>query len=146
MKIIVEEKASKDEEDTIIIRCDTLDDSIMKLIHQLKSKDELLIGTANEKIARIRPQDVYYFESVDHKVFLYTEKDVYEIKQKLYEIEDTYQGMDYFRVSKSVILNLSKIQHLSPVLGSRLEATLLNGERIMISRQYVAALKVLLGI
>lgn len=83
---------------------------------------------------------------MDHKVFLYTEKDVYEIKQKLYEIEDTYQGMDYFRVSKSVILNLSKIQHLSPVLGSRLEATLLNGERIMISRQYVAALKVLLGI
>ena len=53
MKIIIEEKASKDEEDTIIIRCDTLDDSIMKLIHQLKSKDELLIGTANEKIARI---------------------------------------------------------------------------------------------
>lgn len=146
MKIIIEEKTSKDEEDTIIIRCDTLDDSIMKLINQIKSKDELLIGTAHGKITRIRPQDVYYFESVDHKVFLYTEKDVYEIKQKLYEIEELYQGMDYFRVSKSVILNLSKIKHLSPVLGSRLEATLLNGEHIMISRQYVAALKVLLGI
>lgn len=146
MKIIIEEKTSKDEEDTIIVRCDTIDDSIMKLLHQLKSKDELIIGNENGNIARIRPQDVYYFEAVDHKVFLYTEKKVYEIKQKLYEIEELYQGMDYFRVSKSVILNLSKIQYLSPVLGSRLEATLLNGEHIMISRQYVATLKVLLGI
>lgn len=146
MKIIIEEKTSKDEEDTIIVRCDTIDDSIMKLLHQLKTKDELIIGNENGNIARIQPQDVYYFEAVDHKVFLYTEKNVYEIKQKLYEIEELYQGMDYFRVSKSVILNLSKIQYLSPVLGSRLEATLLNGEHIMISRQYVAALKVLLGI
>ena len=45
-----------------------------------------------------------------------------------------------------LLLNLSKIRFLSPVLGSRLEATLLNDENIMISRQYVAALKVLLNI
>ena len=32
MKIIIEEKTSKDEEDTIIVRCDTIDDSL-SLIH-----------------------------------------------------------------------------------------------------------------
>lgn len=146
MKIIIEEKQSEEEEDTIIVRCSTLNDSVLKLLQQLKAKDDLLIGSKDGMISRIKPQDVYYFEAVDNKVFLYTKQEVYEIKQKLYEIEEHYKGMDYFRVSKSVILNLNKVKHLSPVLGSRLEATLLNDEKIMISRQYVAALKVLLGI
>ena len=139
MKIIIEEKASREDEDTIIVRCASLNESILKLLQQLKAGDELITCTQNGTIARIRPDDVYYFESVDNKTFLYTEKEVYEI-------EDSYAGLDFFRCSKSIIVNLSKIRFLSPVLGSRLEATLLNDENIMISRQYVAALKVLLNI
>lgn len=146
MKIIIEEKLSKDDEDTIIVRCSSLSDPLLKLLQQLKTSDHLFIGTHSGHISRIKPKDVYYFESVDNKVFLYTKDEVYEIRQKLYEIDEEYKSPDFFRVSKSVILNLSKVKHLSPVLGSRLEATLLNEEKIMISRQYVASLKILLGI
>ena len=146
MKIIIEDKVSKEEEDTIIVRCGTLNDSLLKLLRQLKSGDECITCTQNGKIARIRPDDFYYFESVDSKTFLYTETEVFEIRQKLYEIEDHYAGFDFFRSSKSTIINLRKIRYLSPVLGSRLEATLHNDEKIMISRQYVAALKALLSI
>lgn len=146
MKIIIEEKQSKEEEDTIIVRCGSLSDSVWKLLQQIKTSDELFTCIKDGNISRIKPTDVFYFESVDNKTFLYTEHNVYEIKQKLYEIEKAYQGIDYFRVSKSVILNLDKISYLSPVIGSRLEATLQNKEKIMISRQYVSALKVLLGL
>ena len=108
---------------TSIVRCASLSESILKLLQKLKAGDELITCTQNGTIARIRPDDVYYFESVDNKTFLYTEKEVYEIRQKLYEIEDSYAGLDFFRSSKSIIVNLSKIRYLSPVLGSRLEAT-----------------------
>ena len=37
-------------------------------------------------------EDIYYFEAVDNKVFLYLEKEVYETKLKLYELEDIFQG------------------------------------------------------
>ena len=100
MKIIIEEKASREDEDTIIVRCASLNESILKLLQQLKAGDELITCTQNGTIARIRPDDVYYFESVDNKTFLYTEKEVYEIRQKLYEIEDSYAGLDFFRCSK----------------------------------------------
>jgi shikimate 5-dehydrogenase len=90
LKIIIEEKASREDEDTIIVRCASLNESILKLLQQLKAGDELITCTQNGTIARIRPDDVYYFESVDNKTFLYTEKEVYEIRQKLYEIEDSY--------------------------------------------------------
>lgn len=67
MKIIIEEKASREDEDTIIVRCASLNESILKLLQQLKAGDELITCTQNGTIARIRPDDVYYFESVDNK-------------------------------------------------------------------------------
>lgn len=146
MKIIIEEKQDKDDEDTIIIRCDTMNDALMNLIQRLKMQDEKFTATQDHRIVMIHPKDVFYFEAVDNKVFLYTEAQVYEIKQRLYEIEENFRGNDYFRASKSIILNLSKIDHLSPVLGNRIEAVLTNQEKIIVSRQYVSLLKDILGL
>ena len=61
MKIIIEEKASREDEDTIIVRCASLNESILKLLQKLKAGDELITCTQNGTIARIRPDDVYYF-------------------------------------------------------------------------------------
>mgnify|MGYP007025200817 CR=1 FL=1 len=38
-------------------------------------------------------------------------------------------GTDFIRVSKSMILNLLKVERFVPVLGGRIEAVLKNGER-----------------
>ena len=94
----------------------------------------------------VEPNSVYYFEAVDDKVFAYCESKVYEIKRKLYELEKQFENTDFLRISKSVIVNLSKIKKLTPGFSGRLEALLDNGERAVISRQYVPALKKKLGI
>ena len=52
MKIIIEEKASREDEDTIIVRCASLNESILKLLQQLKAGDELITCTQNGTIAR----------------------------------------------------------------------------------------------
>lgn len=145
MKIIIEDKP-QDEEDVIIVRCNTLDDSLLRLLQSIKSKTYKIAGIKDGKTTMIDPKDIYYFESVDNKVFLYQAKDVYEVKLKLYEIEQKYAEMNFFRASKSVIINPNKIKTIEPVLGSRLEIVLLNQERIIISRQYVGELKRLLGL
>lgn len=77
---------------------------------------------------------------------MYLEKDVYETKMKLYELEERFRGTDFLRVSKSVILNLSKVKSLSPAFNGRFEATMKNGEKLIISRQYVPALKEKIGL
>ena len=94
----------------------------------------------------IEPRQIYYFEAVDSSIFAYCEKQFYEIKQKLYELEKQFENTDFIRVSKSVIVNLSKIQKLTPAFNSRFEALLKNGEKIIISRQYVPDMKKKLGI
>jgi DNA-binding LytR/AlgR family response regulator len=89
---------------------------------------------------------VYYFEAVDGRVFLYAEKEVYETSLRLYEIEARFEETDFFRASKSVVANLAKIASVQAVFNGRFEASMKNGERIVISRQYVPVLKKKLGL
>ena len=145
MKIIIED-AKPDEEDEIIIRCHELDDALLEMIYGIKMKQKKLIGSYNNHLNVIEPREVFYFESVDNRVFMYCEKRVYETKLKLYEIEEEYEHTDFFRASKSVILNLAKIKSLSPAFNGKFEALLQNGEKIIISRAYVGELKKKLGL
>lgn len=145
MKIIIETPKDGDE-DEIIIRCKELDEELVRLINLLKAGKARITGYHDGAIRQLSPKEIYYFESVDNKVFAYCETEIYEIKEKLYEIEELYQHTDFQRISKSVIVNISLIDFVSPMLGSRLEATLKNHEKVIISRQYVPELKKKIGI
>lgn len=134
------------QEDEIILRCAHLDERTLSLIQALKSEQLKLSAYSDDGITLLAPQDVYYFEAVDNRVFAYVEKQVYEIRKKLYELEDELAGTDFLRVSKSTIVDLSKVIHLSAAFNGRLEAKLKNGEKIIISRQYVPNLKKKLGL
>ncbi|MHB8128208.1 MAG: LytTR family DNA-binding domain-containing protein [Mobilitalea sp.] len=145
MKIIIEE-SNPGEEDQIIIRCRDINENLLKVISDLKMGQKKFAGIMEGNITMIEPTQVYYFEGVDNKVFLYCKQNVYETKLKLYEIEDEYKNTNYIRASKSVILNVTKIRSISAAYSGRFEALLLNGEKVMISRQYVPELKKKLGI
>lgn len=145
MRIIIEE-CKPDEEDQIIIRCREMDENILKVISDLKMGQKKLTGIKDGNITMIDPGNVYYFEGVDNKVYLYCKQNVYDTKLKLYEIEEEFKNTNFFRASKSVILNITKIKSVSPAYSGRFEALLFNGEKVVISRQFVPELKKKLGL
>ncbi|MBQ9123017.1 MAG: LytTR family transcriptional regulator DNA-binding domain-containing protein [Lachnospiraceae bacterium] len=134
------------EEEEILIKCKQTDEQILKMVYALKAGREKLTAFKDGGILQVDPKSIYYFEAVENKTFLYLDKEVYETKSKLYELEERFQGTDFFRVSKSTILNLAKVSRLNPALGGRFEALMKNGEKLIISRQYVPALKEKLGL
>lgn len=134
------------EEAEIIIKCEHISDDLAKLINSFKQGSQKLTGYQNGNIHLLSPKDIYYFESVDQHTFAYCEKEVFEVKSKLYELEAELPSLDFLRSSKSTILNLNKIKSLTPAFGSRFEALLKNDERVIISRQYVSTLKEKLGL
>ncbi|MDR3208038.1 MAG: LytTR family transcriptional regulator [Oscillospiraceae bacterium] len=144
MKIVIEEPRD-DEEEQIIVRCRQMTPDLLRMLALLKAQDALVAYDGAE-IHRVQTADVYYIEVVDNKTFLYYKDKVYESKQKLYELEEALSNSDFLRVSKSVILNLRKVRTLSPALSGRFETTLDNGEKVIISRQYIGDLKKRLGI
>ncbi len=145
MKITIVDIAAEEEEE-IIIKCHRMDEDLMQLLRGLKQGSDTLNVYQDGKIYRIKTADVYYFESVDQKVFAYCRQEVYEIKSRLYELEGMLSPRDFLRATKSTILNLNHIRQLSPAFNGRFEALLKNGEKMIISRQYVADLKKKLGL
>ena len=144
MKIIIE-KPQAGEEEHIIVKCHNINPELLNALNKFKSQGNFLVANIGNEIHRVSPMDIFYIETVDNKTFFYCVRDVYESKQKLYELEEL-QISDFLRISKSVIVNLSKIKSLVPALSGRLEAILINGEKVIISRQYVNELKKSLGI
>lgn len=140
MKIVIEEPL-EGEEDQVIVRCRQMDPGLYQWIMNLRAQASPVIGYDGSDIHRIDPGAIYYFEAVDNKIFIYCRQRVYESKQRLYEIEELFSGSDFLRVSKSVILNITKIKSITPAYSGRFEATLDNMEKVIISRQYVPDLK-----
>jgi len=145
MKITILDKAPE-EENEIILKCDALDDNIINLINMLKCEKAKLPVYMEGEITLLDYSEIFYFEAVDQKVFAYTKSEVYEVKKRLYELLEILPPGDFIRISKPVIVNLRKIKRLSPALGGRYEALLINGERVIISRQYVSDFKERLGL
>lgn len=145
MKITIIDTEPNEEEE-IIIKCSQLDDEMVKLINHFKKGNSTLTAYKEGEIFFIKPEEIYYFESVDQKVFAYCETEVYEVKSKLYELIEELPERDFIRSAKSSILNLNKIKSLTPAFGGRYEALLENGEKVIISRQYVGLLKEKLGV
>jgi DNA-binding LytR/AlgR family response regulator len=146
MKITIQEDDNCQEIE-VQITCRQADDDVVKLVKLLSAgHQERLTGEQDGELHLLHPEDIYYFESVDNTVFFYDLKAVYRSTLKLYQIEEANFSPDFIRVSKSVIVNLSKVEKLKPTFNRKLIATLDNTEKVMISRQYVPALKQKLGI
>lgn len=139
---IVEHKENSTQ---IMIKCPRIDDEIMRLKAHIELFDNKLSARKDNESFFINASDVLYFESVDNRTFLYTEGDVMEVKQRLYELEDILSEKDFIRISKSQIVNINKIRSLKPELNRTILATMCNNEQLSISRKYVKNLRSMLS-
>lgn len=141
MKVTIRKILNREEEQ-VVIECTEITPEVKDIRAYALTKGTTLTGTVMEsKIERFELQDVYYFEALDEKVFAYTKDKVYEIKNRLYEVEEAYKTYHFVRCSKSVVMNLMMLGSISPALNGRFYAYMKNGEKLIISRQYAPAIK-----
>ena len=145
MKLSVEQIPREGEEE-VIVRCYDTQEKWVEAIRAVAAGEASVSAFAEDKVYRLKLSDVYYFEVVDGRSFLYCDRSVFECRQKLYEFEALCRSSMLFRCGKSMILNADKIQYVRPSVSGRFEATLTNHEKVIISRQYVGELKRLLGV
>lgn len=118
----------------------------MQLLTAPSMEVKHLLGKVDEKYYKIDIQDVFYIESIDRKVFAYTQNQALELSEKLYVLEEQLSASSFVRVTKSMLLNVDKIYSFYPRLSGNLEALLVNHEKVVISRRYVSDLKRKLGL
>ena len=145
MKLTIEQSTDYADPE-IIVRCDQIDDELRDIISYIGISDKNIIGECDGATFFIPLRDVYYFEAVDNYVFIYTQQQVYRSTARLYALEQRLQGMLFSRISKSTILNLKQLHCVEVIKNARLQGTLTNGEKLIISRQYVPQVKKILGV
>lgn len=136
MKLTIEQDMSRREPE-IVIRCGLMDDRLKRLVEEIRLYSFAVPVRKDGVTRQISLEAVCYFESVDNKTFLYTEREVFECEHKLYELEELLQNTAFVRVSKNSLLNTALVSGVRAQLNGRLEVALENGERLIVSRHYV---------
>ena len=131
----------KSETETLEIKCHNVSDEVREIVSFIKSRQGVISGKKDGNICEIPILDIFYFEAVDNRSFVYTASDNYEINMRIYELEEMLGKGSFIRVQKGMILNLLKIKFIKPGLSGRYVALLKNREEVIISRNYVPALK-----
>ena len=145
MKITIEtDKNIKETE--IHIKCSQVDSELKEIISSFSLYDCKFVGYLDNEAHFIALNDILYFEVVDGGLFFYTNGKTYESVLKLYKIEEATQNTSFARISKTVVANLRKMTSIKKAEHSRLVATMVSGEKLVVSRQYVSEIKRKLGV
>lgn len=142
MKLIMNRITRGEEE--VIIRYREMNEQIEAIVGIMQGTGQKIPAHAEGKQLLLLPEEIFYLESVDGMTYAYLEKQVCRVQMSLAELAVCYEGRGFFRCSKSMVLNIYKIDHLKSEAGNRIRATMENGEQVMISRKYAKALRQIL--
>ncbi|MDR1619625.1 MAG: LytTR family transcriptional regulator DNA-binding domain-containing protein [Clostridiales bacterium] len=124
-------------ETEVEVRYAKMDTEVIKLIERIEQTENFICGTDNGRQYKIRTSDIYYAESVDKKTFIYTKEAVFRSNLRLYQLIEILKADDFVQVSKFCLINMNALESIRTLFNSRLEAILINGEKVNVSRTYL---------
>lgn len=131
-------------EDELILNYKEKNPEVEAVLLFMDKRQRKLIGRKNDETIVFAPEEILYIEKVDNKTFVYTDDNEIQVEMSLYSIELFLDDESYFRCSKSMIINVNKVEMLKSMQSNRIDATLVSGEHIIISRTYASDFRKLL--
>ena len=119
--------------------------SAVKKLSESPSGD--IITAFREDSAEIlEPDDIYRIYAEGQKVLAVTDKGIFQIRMRLYQLEEKLGNQKFARISHSEIINLKKTTHFDLSIAGTILVKMKNGESTYVSRRYVSKIKDILGI
>ena len=100
-------------------------------------KDQETKSVATFEIVRIY--------SENKKVYVRTKEDTFEVRDRLYVLEETLSERGFVRISNSEIVNISQIEKLDMSYAGTIKMFMKNGDETFVSRRYVSRIKEMLN-
>lgn len=142
MRVVIEVDEELAEE-CIVIKCQKLDERIVKLQsllseHTDSDRDILLHKEGKEYYMPL--EKLLFFETENKQIWAHTSDEMYEIDFKLYELEELLPG-SFMRVSKSTIVNMNHIYSITKNITAASVVEFKGScKRVYVSRNYYKAL------
>ena len=125
-------------EDEVIVNYLVMTSDIERIVNFIKGEQTKLTGWKDKEQKVIDTRAILYMEAVDGNTFAYTESEVMKLDYTLAQLEQRLSDINFFRCSKSMIINIDKVDSLRSMPSNRIDARMINGEHIIISRTYAS--------
>jgi DNA-binding LytR/AlgR family response regulator len=116
-----------------------------KVVHLLdaivKGDDVHVLGFNEHGQKQLESRRIVYFVIEQDNLIAVLRDARYEVKMKLYEVEEQLQDKYFIRVSKYAMVNMNMIDYIRPALNSKLMLLMKNGDEVEVNRRYYKAFK-----
>lgn len=134
-------------EPKIIIRTDKMTDEVGEIVKRLSAEPAKAIAGFRDGMAELlEPDSLLRIYASGGKVFARTESGTYQLRLRLYELEQRLDRQAFVRISNAEIVHLKKIKEFDLSLAGTICVRLADGTVTYVSRRYVARIKQILGI
>ncbi|MBF0818277.1 LytTR family DNA-binding domain-containing protein [Streptococcus acidominimus] len=141
MKIRIELDDGLDDVE-VVIKTASLTDQVgqlQRLLTQLNQPSLVFYKDASEYFVKL--EEILFFETDGAKIFVHSKTDAYEVKLKLYELEELLP-ISFCRISKSSIANVRSVYSLDRSFSGTSRIRFANTHKVAhVSRHYYQLLK-----
>lgn len=135
----------KDREEEVIVYAKS-ENELTEEIKRLCRQDNFeLIGAKDRESVKLDLIDINCFVVEDNKVFALTDKDKYQLKYRLYQLE-TALGSNFVKINQSCIGNIRKMKKFDATFSGTLTVSFKNGYVDYVSRRNLKSVKERLGL
>jgi len=118
-----------------------------KFVEKKGENTKNIVGKRNESYEILEFSDIIYIEAEGNNVYCKTEKAIYRLKDKLYELEEKLKNERFIRINKSTIVNIMNVSEIIPYFGGKLLLKFgITSVEKEVSRAFVKDFKEYLGI
>ncbi|CUU48691.1 LytTR family DNA-binding domain-containing protein [Clostridium beijerinckii] len=132
-------------ENEVIIKCNELNEEVRNIqivLGELLSQKKHITFYKGETEYYLSLEEILFFETEESGICAHTIDNIYNVKYKLYELEELLPGY-FMRVSKSTILNTNHIYSITKSISSSSRVEFQNTHKqVYVSRYYYKPLKI----
>lgn len=135
----------KAHEEEVLIYTHELTQTVKNIENFVNSTSSEIIGYQDKAIFRISPLKITCVYIEGNKIFALCNKEKYELKERLYVIEERLGG-NFLKINQSCIVNVSEIERFDASISGALNVVMKNGFKDYVSRRQLKQVKVRLGL
>lgn len=105
-----------------------------------------LMGYQGDHVTKLPPEEIFRLYTSGSRVLAETDRGTYQVRLRIYELEQALAGQDFIRISQGEIINLSRTDQFDLSRSGTICVRLKNGQSAYVARRYVKKLKQALGI
>ena len=144
VEIQIDEKCEKPK---IIVITNKITEEISEIVKRLSEEQtKAIAGFREDTVEVLEPERIFWIYASNGKVFARTDHGEYQLRLRLYELEQRLDRQSFVRISNSEMINLKKVKRFDLSFSGTICVMLSNGTVTYVSRRYVAKIKQMLGI